>query len=85
MVNEAARCLEEDVVDNPGYLDMAMVMGTGFPPFRGGLMRHADEIGIKAIVTRLTQLQKLYGDRFVPCDLLLSMAEKNESFYGGTS
>jgi 3-hydroxyacyl-CoA dehydrogenase/enoyl-CoA hydratase/3-hydroxybutyryl-CoA epimerase len=85
MVNEAARCLEEDVVDNPGYLDMAMVMGTGFPPFRGGLMRHADEIGIKAIVTRLTQLQKLYGDRFAPCDLLLSMAEKNESFYGGTS
>lgn len=85
MVNEAARCLEEDVVDNPGYLDMAMVMGTGFPPFRGGLMRHADEIGIKAIVTRLTQLQKLYGDRFAPCDLLLSMAEKNENFYGGTS
>ena len=85
MINEAARCLEEDVVDNPGYLDMAMVMGTGFPPFRGGLMRHADEIGIEAIVTRLTQLQKLYGDRFAPCDLLLSMAQKNESFYGGTS
>ena len=85
MINEAARCLEENVVDNPGYLDMAMVMGTGFPAFRGGLMRYADEIGIKHIVTRLGQLQKNYGDRFAPCDLLLTMADKKESFYGGTS
>jgi 3-hydroxyacyl-CoA dehydrogenase/enoyl-CoA hydratase/3-hydroxybutyryl-CoA epimerase len=85
MINEAARCLEENVVDNPGYLDMAMVMGTGFPPFHGGLMRYADEIGIEQIVTRLKDLQKLYGDRFAPCDLLLRMADKNERFYGGTS
>jgi 3-hydroxyacyl-CoA dehydrogenase / enoyl-CoA hydratase / 3-hydroxybutyryl-CoA epimerase len=85
MINEAARCLEEDVVDNPGYLDMAMVMGTGFPPFRGGLMRYADEIGIDHITIRLGQLQKNYGGRFAPCDLLLSMADTNETFYGGSS
>jgi 3-hydroxyacyl-CoA dehydrogenase/enoyl-CoA hydratase/3-hydroxybutyryl-CoA epimerase len=85
MINEASRCLEEDVVDNPRYLDMAMVMGTGFPPFRGGLMRYADEIGIQAIVARLEQLKKLHGDRFTPCNLLLTMADNNESFYGETT
>lgn len=85
MINEAARCLEEGVVDNPGYLDMAMVMGTGFPAFRGGLMRYADTMGSKHNVTRLSQLQNTYGDRFAPCDLLLNMADKDESFYGGTS
>ena len=84
MINEAARCLEEDVVDNPGYLDMAMIMGTGFPPFRGGLMRYADAIGIDQIIADLKQLQKNHGNRFAPCDHLLGMAEKNESFYGGT-
>ena len=87
MINEAARCLEEGVVDNAGYLDMAMVMGTGFPPFRGGLMRYADEIGIHRIITRLGQLQKEYGERFAPCELFAAMANKKESFYanGGTS
>ncbi len=85
MINEAARCLQEDVVDNSEYLDMAMVMGTGFPAFRGGLMRYADEIGINQIITRLGQLQSDYGDRFAPSNLLSTMAAKNETFYGGTS
>ncbi len=85
MINEAARCLEESVVANARYLDMAMVMGTGFPPFRGGLMRFADELGNDRIVSRLSELQKRYGDRFTPSDLLKTMAENKETFYGGTS
>jgi 3-hydroxyacyl-CoA dehydrogenase / enoyl-CoA hydratase / 3-hydroxybutyryl-CoA epimerase len=85
MINEGARCLQEDVVDNSGYLDMAMVLGTGFPPFRGGLLRHADAIGIDQIITRLEHLRSDYGDRFAPCDLLATMAANNETFYGGTS
>ena len=83
MINEAARCLQEEVVDNARYLDMAMVMGTGFPPFRGGLMRYADEIGIDQIIRKLKQLQTSNGDRFAPSDLLLTMADKKETFYGG--
>lgn len=52
--------------------------------FCGGLMRYTDAIGIEQIVTRLKQLQKTYGDRFSPCDLLVTMADNKESFYRGT-
>jgi len=81
MVNEAARCLEEGVVANARYLDMAMVMGTGFPAFRGGLLRYADSEGLENIVSRLTALEKQYGERFAPAGLLVEMAEKGQSFY----
>ena len=81
MINEAAMCLEEGVVDNAQYLDMAMVMGTGFPPFRGGLLRYADSIGIDTIVITLKSLAKNYGIRFEPSKLLLDMAKSKTKFY----
>ena len=85
MINEASRCLEENVVDNARYLDMAMVMGTGFPAFRGGLMRYADEIGAAKIVKSLRELQAALGDRFAPSQLLLAMEKNNTNFYGDLS
>ena len=85
MINEATRCLEENVVDNVRYLDMAMVMGTGFPAFRGGLMRYADTIGAKIIVESLNKLQKIHGDRFTPSNLLIDMSKTNTTFYGDLS
>lgn len=81
MINEAARCLEEGIVKNAQYLDMAMVMGTGFPPFRGGLLRYADSIGLQSIVISLQSLQTHHGIRFQPADLLLEMAKNEETFY----
>ncbi len=81
MVNEAAKCLEEKVVEKAAYLDMAMVMGTGFPAFRGGLLRYADSLGIAEVVKRLSLLESRYGERFAPAKSLLDMAEKGESFY----
>jgi 3-hydroxyacyl-CoA dehydrogenase/enoyl-CoA hydratase/3-hydroxybutyryl-CoA epimerase len=53
MVDEAARCLEEGIVEGPGPLDLAMIFGTGFPPFRGGLCRWADSIGLATVILRL--------------------------------
>ncbi len=82
MINEASRCLEEKVVDNARYLDMAMVMGTGFPAFRGGLMRYTDSLGIRNVVERLNDFSTRYGDRFAPSELLVRMAEEGELFYG---
>ena len=81
MINEAAMCLQEGIVDNAQYLDMAMVMGTGFPPFRGGLLRYADAVGIDSIVIALESLAKNHGIRFEPAKLLLDMAKHNKTFY----
>jgi len=81
MVNEAAMCLQEGIVDNAQYLDMAMVMGTGFPPFRGGLLRYADAVGIESIVITLESLAKNHGIRFEPAKLLLDMAKDKRTFY----
>jgi len=66
MVNEAARCLAEGLVTNPSELDLAMIMGTGFPPFRGGLCRWADLQGAEHLVTILRQLAEHNGERFQP-------------------
>lgn len=81
MINEAARCLEEGIIKNPAYLDMALIMGIGFPPYRGGLLKYADELGIETIVNQLESLQSKYGERFKPANLLLAMKQKNEKFY----
>jgi len=81
MINEASRCLEEKVVANAHYLDMAMVMGTGFPAFRGGVLRYADALGIEEVVKRLAVLETRFGERFEASKLLVNMAEKGKIFY----
>jgi len=53
MINEAALLLEEGAVDRPEVIDLAMIFGAGFPPFRGGLLRHADKVGHESIAGRL--------------------------------
>lgn len=82
MINEAARILEDGIVAAPGDVDLGMIMGTGFPPFRGGLLRYADTVGLPAVVTQLEQYQKQLGDRFTPAPLLKRKAEAGETFYG---
>jgi 3-hydroxyacyl-CoA dehydrogenase/enoyl-CoA hydratase/3-hydroxybutyryl-CoA epimerase len=81
MVNEAARCLEEQIVRVPRDLDMAMVMGTGFPPFRGGVLRHADAVGIPIVVDRLSRLADAQGERFRPAPSLQDMVRDQVRFY----
>lgn len=81
MVNEAARCLEEGVVSSAAEVDLGMIMGTGFPPFRGGLLRYADGLGVKMIVDRLRMYQERFGLRFEPSAALLKRAENHEKFY----
>ena len=76
MVNEAARCLDEGVVESSHDVDLGMIMGTGFPPFRGGLLRYAYDRGLKQVVERLSELSKIYGMRFEPSDALRRFAER---------
>jgi len=81
MVNEATRCLQENIVCSAAYLDMALVMGCGFPPFRGGLLRYADFVGINEVHDTLGELSQKYGNRFEPTELLVQMAKKGATFY----
>jgi 3-hydroxyacyl-CoA dehydrogenase / enoyl-CoA hydratase / 3-hydroxybutyryl-CoA epimerase len=81
MINEAARCLEEKIIGRSDYLDMALIMGLGFPPFQGGLLRFADKEGIDKVVNTLKQLTTSQGNRFAPCQLLGTMQKEHKSFY----
>jgi 3-hydroxyacyl-CoA dehydrogenase/enoyl-CoA hydratase/3-hydroxybutyryl-CoA epimerase len=58
-----------------------MVMGTGFPAFRGGILRYADSEGLESIVARLRKLEEEYGERFTPAESLVEMSENGERFY----
>lgn len=83
MINEASRCLEEGVVASASEVDLGMIMGTGFPPFRGGLLRYADSLGAKSVVERLRHYQAKLGARYEPASALLARAEHDQKFYPG--
>ena len=81
MINEAARVLAEGVVDAPEDVDFGMIMGTGWAPFRGGPLRHADALGAAEIVRRLQVLTRDVAPHFAPAEALVTMARQNRGFY----
>jgi 3-hydroxyacyl-CoA dehydrogenase/enoyl-CoA hydratase/3-hydroxybutyryl-CoA epimerase len=81
MVNEGARVLEDGVATSAGDVDLAMIMGTGFPPFRGGLLRFADDTHPRAVVEILNRLARDVGSRFTPAPLLERLARDDVTFY----
>ena len=82
MVNEAARALDERIVESPDDGDLALVMGIGWPPFRGGLLRWADEVGPGRIVGRLDEWAAAVDPRFAPSPALHERARWRGGFYG---
>jgi 3-hydroxyacyl-CoA dehydrogenase/enoyl-CoA hydratase/3-hydroxybutyryl-CoA epimerase len=82
MINEAARIIEEGIVDDADTVDIGMIMGTGLPPFRGGLLRYADLIGIDMLVRDLQELEgRIKDGRFKPAGYLLNLQAQKKSFY----
>jgi 3-hydroxyacyl-CoA dehydrogenase/enoyl-CoA hydratase/3-hydroxybutyryl-CoA epimerase len=82
LVNEAARCMAERIVDRPLYLDLALLLGIGFPDHRGGVLRYADQYGLRRQVERMEELRERYGARFRPCAELSTRAATGTAFYG---
>ncbi len=82
MVNEAARILEDRIVTSAADVDLGMVMGTGFPPFRGGLLRYADDRGLEEVLKAVRGFAETCGNRFRPAPLLVELAEAGETFHG---
>jgi 3-hydroxyacyl-CoA dehydrogenase / enoyl-CoA hydratase / 3-hydroxybutyryl-CoA epimerase len=81
MLNETARCMEEGVITNPADVDIGVIFGFGFPPFRGGLLREADRLGLRWVVDKLESYADRHGERLRPANLLREMARQRESFY----
>ncbi|HXF95364.1 MAG TPA: fatty acid oxidation complex subunit alpha FadJ [Gemmatimonadales bacterium] len=81
MLNEAARAVGEGVVRSPRDGDLGAVFGIGFPPFRGGPLRHADDLGAARLVMELERLTERCGPRFTPCEVLREQARTNAKFY----
>ncbi|EIO3707438.1 fatty acid oxidation complex subunit alpha FadB [Vibrio parahaemolyticus] len=80
MINEVVLCLQEGIIATPQEADMALVYGLGFPPFRGGVFRYLDSVGIAEFVEMAKQHADLGAMYHVP-QMLIDMAAKGESFY----
>jgi 3-hydroxyacyl-CoA dehydrogenase/enoyl-CoA hydratase/3-hydroxybutyryl-CoA epimerase len=80
MVNEAARCVEENVVDSPEDVDYGMILGTGFAPFQGGPLRFAEHLGLEKVVDELERLAQS-EEKFLPCEILKKHARDGTTFY----
>lgn len=82
MINECSLALYEDrIVESPHEVDLAMIMGTGFPPFRGGLLKYADSIGSLYICEQLESYGQKFGARLKPNQPLVNLAKKERKFY----
>ena len=78
--NETVRCLEDNIVASAGEADMAMIMGVGFPPFRGGPCRYIDQIGVANYVELCNRYAHL-GKAYEAPAKLVTMAANGETFY----
>ncbi|QCK76621.1 fatty acid oxidation complex subunit alpha FadJ [Raoultella ornithinolytica] len=81
MLNEAARCFDEQVIRGARDGDIGAVFGIGFPPFLGGPFRYMDQLGAGEVVAILQRLAAQYGPRFTPCENLLRMAGQGATFW----
>jgi len=78
---EVVRCLEDKIVDTPEDADMSLIMGVGFPPFRGGALRYIDSMGVDAFVEKADKYADL-GPLYAPTERLREMAKNGETFFG---
>ena len=80
MINETIRCLEEGIIATPAEADMALLYGVGFPPFRGGIFRYVDTLGLDNFVTAADKYAHL-GEIYQVTEKTREMAANGQSFY----
>jgi 3-hydroxyacyl-CoA dehydrogenase/enoyl-CoA hydratase/3-hydroxybutyryl-CoA epimerase/3-hydroxyacyl-CoA dehydrogenase/enoyl-CoA hydratase/3-hydroxybutyryl-CoA epimerase/enoyl-CoA isomerase len=81
MLTEASRVLMEGIVREPADVDMGLILGIGFPTFKGGILRWADEVGLANIVQKSKKYESL-GPRFEPTEQMEKLASAGKGFYG---
>lgn len=82
MINEALICLQEGIISCPRDGDIGAVFGLGFPPFEGGPFRYIDRLGASSVMAALESLEKNYGQRFSPPQILKDAVQSGKKFYG---
>jgi 3-hydroxyacyl-CoA dehydrogenase/enoyl-CoA hydratase/3-hydroxybutyryl-CoA epimerase len=82
MINEAAIILKEGIVSRAEEVDLGLIFGIGFPPFRGGLLRYADSEGLDKILSALKQFSETVDkERYLPSSYLEELVESKTTFY----
>jgi len=82
MVNEAAYIFADRIVDKASTVDIGMIYGTGFPPFKGGLLRWADQEGLETLASRIRAFAKdVSAERFAIAPFLEMMISDKKKFY----
>jgi 3-hydroxyacyl-CoA dehydrogenase/enoyl-CoA hydratase/3-hydroxybutyryl-CoA epimerase/enoyl-CoA isomerase len=80
MIFEVARCFEEGIIETPAEADMGLIYGLGFPPFRGGALKYADEVGIETLVKQAEKYKHL-GEAYTAPEGVAAMAKDGKTFY----
>ena len=80
-INEAAYCLQDEIIRSPVDGDIGAVFGIGFPPHTGGPFKMLDSIGVNSFVENMNKLEDKYGDKFKPANILIEYSKQNKKFY----
>lgn len=83
MVNESSLLLEQKIVNKVSDIDLAVILGIGFPPYRGGILKYADSLGLHNIYNTLVEYsEQVSADRYRPAEYLKKLADNGQTFYG---
>ena len=80
-VNEAAKCVEDEIIEDFVAGDIGLVFGTGFAPFRGGPFRYLDQVGVANYADMMNGFADKYGPQFEPCQLIKDYAASGKKFH----
>ncbi|NKB31629.1 MAG: fatty acid oxidation complex subunit alpha FadB [Pseudomonadales bacterium] len=81
MCIETARCVEDNIVGTAIEADMGLILGLGFPAFRGGALRYVDSLG----VSNFCQIAEKYsemGELYTPTETMIEKGAAGETYYG---
>ena len=83
LANEGARILDEGIALRASDIDMVYLTGYGFPPYRGGPMFYADQVGLDKVLSSIKRFQDGYqGSQWQPAPLLAKLAKEGRRFNG---
>jgi 3-hydroxyacyl-CoA dehydrogenase/enoyl-CoA hydratase/3-hydroxybutyryl-CoA epimerase/enoyl-CoA isomerase len=80
MIIEASRCLEDKIVESPVEVDMGLLLGLGFPPFRAGALKYADTVGLKKLDEESKKYEAL-GKLYELTPFMKGLAAENKTYY----